>query len=112
MTKEKCYVCEKGILKNKLVDFSMYGISLGSFPAQVCTKCGEEFFSESASDQIDEEAKKHGLWGLEADTKVTQTGSSLAVTVNKQIAQFMRLQKGKKVHLQPENRNKLVIEVI
>lgn len=112
MTKEKCYVCEKGILENKSVDFSMYGISLGKFPAQVCTSCGEEFFSESASDQIDEAAKKHGLWGLEAETKITQTGSSLAVIVNKQISHFMSLQKGKKVHLQPESKNRLIIEVV
>ncbi|MBI4919437.1 YgiT-type zinc finger protein [archaeon] len=111
MKKEKCYMCEKGTLENKKVDFSLHGVVLGKFSAQVCDSCGEKFFDETSSDLIDKAAKEKGLWGLEADTKITKTGSSIAVTISKQIANFMQLQKGKRVHLHPENKNKLIIEV-
>ncbi|MBI5065973.1 YgiT-type zinc finger protein [Candidatus Woesearchaeota archaeon] len=112
MKKEKCYICEKGFLENKKVDFSLYGTNLGKFDAQVCSVCGEKFFDEKASDEIDDKAKEKGLWGLEADTKVTKTGSSMAVTISKKIGDFMCLEKGKRVHLRPENKNRLVVEIV
>jgi hypothetical protein len=111
MKKEKCYLCEKGFLENKKVDFSLYGQSVGKFMAQECSACGEKFFDETASKEIDAAAKTKGLWGLEANTKITQTGSSIAVTISKQIADFMNLNKGQSVHLHPESRNRLVVEL-
>ncbi|MBI4148126.1 hypothetical protein HY490_02440 [Candidatus Woesearchaeota archaeon] len=74
-------------------------------------KCGEELFDEKTSDRIDEVAKKKGLWGLAARTKVGKVGTSIAVTINKSIAQFMNLQKGKEVYVHPESKRKLVIEL-
>src|SRR3989338_2555071 len=74
-----------GAMEKKKVDFSMYGVSLGKFEAEVCKKCGEELFSEEVSKQIDEVAKKKGLWGLEAHTKVGKAGDSLIIRVNKKI---------------------------
>jgi YgiT-type zinc finger domain-containing protein len=111
MKKEKCYICEKGSMIKKKVDFSMYGINLGKFEAQVCNRCGEEFFDEKTSDLIDEAAKEKGLWGLDARTKVNKVGTSIAVTINKKIANFMNLKQGKGIFVHPESKNKLVIEV-
>ena len=50
---EKCYLCEKGNLTKKKVDFKMYGKSLGKFDAEVCNKCNEIFFNEASSDKIE-----------------------------------------------------------
>lgn len=111
MKREKCEECGGKIVK-KNVEFSLYGESLGFFPAEVCTKCGEEVFDEETSDKIDEVAKQKGLWGLSARTKIGRVGTSIAVTINKQIAQFMQLQKGKEVIVHPQTKKKLMIEVI
>ncbi len=100
-----------GIMVKKKVDFSMYGVSLGKFEAEVCQKCGEELFSEEASKQIDEAAKKKGLWGLEAQTKVGKAGDSLIIRVNKKIADFYGLKQGKEVTLTPKDKEELCILV-
>ena len=57
----KCPICNIGTMDKKEVTFSLYGENLGRFRADVCNKCGEEFFDEDASDRIDEAAKKKGL---------------------------------------------------
>lgn len=108
--REKCDECG-GKLVKKDVEVKLYGESLGFFPAEVCLKCGEEVFDESTSDKIDEIAKKKGLWGLEAKAKVTQVGSSIALVINKKIAQFIGLKKGEEVYVHPESKKKIMIEV-
>lgn len=109
--KGKCYICEKGYMKKKKVDFKVYGISLGKFDAEVCSKCGETFFDEATSDKIDKTAKEKGLWGLESRTKIGVAGDGLIIRVNKKIADFMGLKKGEEVTIIPESKNKLGIEV-
>ncbi len=51
MKRMNCEECGGKIIKKK-VSFNMYGFSLGKFPAEVCTKCGEEVFGEDMSDHI------------------------------------------------------------
>ena len=63
MIREKCDECGGKLIVRKTL-FKVGGISLGRFPAEVCTKCGEKCFDEKASKAIDLEAKKKGLWGL------------------------------------------------
>lgn len=108
--RNKCDECSGKIMK-KNVEFKLYGESLGFFPAEVCSKCGEEVFDEQTSDLIDESAKKKNLWGLEAKARVTQVGSSIALIINKRIAQFLGLKKGEEVYVHPESRNKISIEI-
>ena len=105
-----CYVCEKGVLKNAKVPFSMYGVVLGTFEAEVCSACGETFFTEEASDLIDAAAKKKGVWGLEAKTKIGQAGNSIDVKISKKLADFTGLKKGEEVRIYPDGKNRLVIE--
>lgn len=69
MERQKCEECG-GSTINKKVDFKIYGISLGEFPAEVCSKCGEEIFDEKVSEDIDLLAKKKGLWGLDRKVKI------------------------------------------
>ncbi len=108
---EKCYVCEKGNLKKKKVDYSLYGELIGKFNAEVCDKCGETFFSEEVSEKKTEIAKKKGLFGLEAKTKIGQAGSTLDIRLPQKIIAYMKLKKGEEIKLIPESKRKLIIIV-
>ena len=105
----KCYICEKGNLNRKQVDYKLHGVSLGKFDAMVCDRCDETFFDEKTSRKMTRIAKDKGLWRLEAETSVTQSGSSLAIRIPKKIAQFLNLKKGTLTRMHPEE-NKLIIE--
>ena len=108
---EKCYICEKGNLTKKKVDYRLYGIDIGKFNAEVCDKCGEIFFDENTSKKMTEAAKKKGLWGLQTKTKIGQAGTTLDVRLPKKIIEFLNLKKGKEVEIYPEGKNKLVISI-
>lgn len=110
MKRTKCEECG-GRIARKNVDFKLYGISLGKFPADVCQKCGEEVFDEQTSDKIDEIAKKKGLLGLSATTTVGKCGNTLDIRLNKKIASFMELEKGVEVTISPETKKKLIVEI-
>ena len=110
MIREKCDECS-GKLVEKSVDFKMFGVSIGKFPAEVCTKCGEEVFTEEVSEKIDAAAKGKDLFGLAAKTTVGKSGDSLDIRISKKVAEFVNLQKGQTVLVAPEGKNKIVITV-
>lgn len=89
--KEKCYICEKGNLTKKKVDYELYGINIGRFYAEACNKCGEVFFDENTSKKMTEIAKKRGLWGLQAKTKIGQAGTTLDIRLPKKIIEFLNV---------------------
>ena len=66
----RCYICNKGTMKKKKVEYKIYGVLLGKFDAEVCDQCSEIFFDEVTSRKITEIAKQKGLFGLEAKTKI------------------------------------------
>ncbi|MBS3130931.1 AbrB/MazE/SpoVT family DNA-binding domain-containing protein [Candidatus Woesearchaeota archaeon] len=105
----KCPMCEQGILKQGKIKEHMFGVYLGEFPAEICSKCNESFTSPETTRAIEEEAKKRGIWGMAKKTKITKSGNSLSVRIPKEIARFLKLEKGKEAYLHPEG-NKLVIE--
>lgn len=106
----KCYTCEKGLLKKTKAPFSMYGVKLGEFEAEVCNSCKEVFFTEESSDKIDEATKKRGLWELVAKTKIGQVGNSIDVKISKKLAEFTGMKKGEEVRIYLESKNRLIIE--
>ena len=110
MERKICEECKGKIIKKK-VEFKLYGETLGKFPAEVCLKCGEKVFDEETSDKIDEIAKKKGLWGLDAQTKINKVGTSIAITINKKIASFTNLKKGEEILIHPENKRRIIIEL-
>lgn len=77
----KCPLCEKGELKKGKIKETMFGVFLGEFQVEICSSCNESFTDEETTRQIQELAKKKGLWGLGLKTKVTKTGNSLAVRI-------------------------------
>lgn len=107
----RCDECG-GKVERKKVDYFFLGENLGKFEAEVCSKCGETLFAEDASRKITEATKAKGLWNLSAKAKVGKVGSSIAVTINKKIAEFVDLKKGEEVRIFPEGRNRIVIETI
>ena len=111
MNRKICDECDGKIVK-KNIDYIFLGENLGSFPAEVCTKCGEEGFTEEITKKIAAITKQKGLWGLNDRTKINQIGGSVGVTINKKIAEFLQLRKGEEVIIYPENKKRLVIQVL
>ena len=110
MKRKICEECGGKIIR-KMVDYILLGENLRKFPADVCTKCGEQVFDEEVSEKIDVIAKQKGLWGLQAKTRVGKIGNSFNVLINSKIAKFLELKKGEEVVVYPESKNKLVISI-
>ena len=105
----KCPICEKGVLKSSKEKHVLFGVDLGTYSGEKCTKCGEIFTDENEMKEIEQSAKEKGIWGLSAITKITKTGNSLAVRIPKKIADYLKLKEGKETYIHPED-NKLIIE--
>tara|TARA_Y100000310_G_C20652088_1_gene799972 strand:- start:902 stop:1231 length:330 start_codon:yes stop_codon:yes gene_type:complete len=108
----KCPICEKGTLKKKNVEYSVYGVSLGKFPAQVCGTCKEEWFDEGTSKSIQELEKKKGLFGLSKKSKVSYSGNSLIVRIPDAVAKFTGIKKEDEIIIHPEGKNKISVELV
>lgn len=106
----KCALCG-GKLKRKIVDYTIYGKSIGKFPAMVCDSCGEQWFDEQISKKIEEIEKKQGTFGLSRETKVSYSGNSLIIRIPKEFAKFMNLKKETQIILYPENKDKFCVAV-
>jgi len=104
-----CWECN-GRLKDKNVDYFLYGVKIGNFPAKVCEKCNDTYFSEEISRKMTQLTKQKGLWGLQAKTKVGKVGTTLDIRLPKRIINFLSLKKGEEVTIFPESKNKLIIE--
>ena len=63
MIRDKCDECG-GELVIKMLEFKQCGIKLGKFPAEVCTKCGEEVINRKTSLAIEKVSKEKGLFGI------------------------------------------------
>lgn len=100
-----------GKYQRKKVPYLFLGEAIGTFPALVCGHCGETLFESAVSDKIEEEVKRRGLWGLRARSKVSEVGNALDVRIPKALANFLSLEKGKEVILEPLDRNRLQIIV-
>ena len=107
----RCYECGRGMLVLKQIEYAQHGVKLGKFPAEVCSRCEEQFFSTETSSKIERAAKRAKVWGLYTTTRVGQTGNALDVRIAKPLAHFVGLQKGDEVVVHPEGKKRLVIEL-
>lgn len=89
----------------------MYGEHLGTFDADVCTSCKEQFFDEKTSEKITAATKAKGLWGLGTQTRIGQAGSTLDIRLSKKIIEFLNLKKGEEVSVYPESKKRLIVEL-
>lgn len=58
-------ICKKGELKKGIIEEQMFGVYLGKFPAEICTKCNESFTDSKTTQEIENIAKKKGIFGLD-----------------------------------------------
>ncbi len=107
---KKCALCD-GKLKEKLVEYKIYGKSIGKFKALVCDSCGEKWFNEEIAREIEEKEKELGLFGLSRETKISYSGNSLIIRIPKELVKFMGLKKETNVILYPEDKNKFTVAV-
>lgn len=107
----KCVICDEGTLKEKAIEYKEFGVSLGRYKANVCTKCGEAFFDAETAKKIQAKSKELGLFGLAKKTKVAKVGNSLAIRIPKEIVNFIKLKKEEEVRIFPKNQHELVINV-
>ena len=106
----KCVICGGKTIK-KNIEYKEFGISLGNFMADICKKCGETFFDEGTAENIQQKSKQLGLFGLAKKAKVAEIGNSMAIRIPKEIAEFLKLKKGKEVIIFPESKHGLHIDV-
>ena len=106
----KCILCE-GKLKAKIVEYKVYGKSLGRFSAKVCEECGEQWFDEKTSKKIEEAEKKANLFGLYKESKISYSGNSLIIRIPKDIAKFMKIKKESPIAIYPEDKNTIAINL-
>lgn len=107
----RCTNCNMGKYEKKKVPYVFLGEKIGNFDALVCVHCGETLFESAASDKIEVEVKRRGLWGLRARSKVAEVGNALDVRIPKSLARFLSLQKGQEVILEPVDKNRLQVIV-
>jgi len=103
-----CPNCNGKLIKGK-VEESMYGVSLGEFPALVCNRCKESFIDSDVMKDVEEAAKQKGVWGLGFKTKITKSGNSLAIRIPKKLANHLRLEEGEETYIHPD-KNRLIME--
>ena len=106
----KCPICEKGELKKKVVPYKIYGIELGKFPANVCSKCDEQWFDKETALEIERLEKEKGLFGMTKKSKISYSGNSLIIRIPKDVVKFMNLKKEEPISIYPEGKDKLIIE--
>lgn len=106
----KCIMCEGKTIR-KDVEYKEFGISLGDFKADVCKKCGETYFNEETAEKIQAKSKQMGLFGLTKKVKIAEIGNSIAIRIPKEIAEFLKLDKGKEVTIFPESKQALHINL-
>lgn len=108
---EKCPVCGKGSLRGKRVPEEMFGVHLGLFEAEVCSECGEVFFTSDSVDQIEARAKELGLWGLASKVRVARSGNSLVVRIPSELARYLKIRSGQELLVAPHEKHQLVLDL-
>ena len=107
--KNRCTTCNMGGYQPKKVPYVFLGETIGTFEALVCNHCQETLFESKASDKIETEVKRRGLWGLRARTKISEVGNALDVRIPKNLADFMLIKKGQEVIVEPIDKNRFQI---
>ncbi len=109
---QHCDECKRGILREKKVDYTLLGKNLGKYNALVCDSCNETIFTGETFKAVEKKAKEMGLWGLAAKTRIGTSGNALDVKLPKSIIDFMRLEKGQEVLIEPLDQKRFQVNVV
>ena len=90
---KRCPVCGGEIRRAKTAYVIGRVVVEPELNADVCTKCGEEFYTAEQVAQAQEKARKLGVWAplLEEERELKQLGGSLIVSIPKAIAKSLNL---------------------
>ncbi len=108
---EKCPNCNRGVLRPKRANETMFGVDLGTYDAEVCDVCEEVFFTAQSVDKIQTRAKELGLWGLASKVKVARSGNSLVVRIPSPLARYLQIRSGQDVLVAPDKKHTLVLDL-
>ncbi|MAG73799.1 hypothetical protein CL620_05755 [archaeon] len=109
---EKCDECKTGTIQNKEVEYILLGKNLGQYPAMVCNSCGQTLYTADVLDQVEAKARKLGIWGLAAKTRIGTSGNALDVKLPKAITNFLKLEKGQEVLIEPVDEKRFQVAII
>ncbi|MEX2680632.1 MAG: hypothetical protein Q6373_003480 [Candidatus Sigynarchaeota archaeon] len=105
----KCPECS-GDLEKTDKDVEVLGKIIGQFTCEVCKVCGSTFLDEEIMKKVEEKTKEVGLFGLEKTTKVSISGNSLIIRINKALADFLQLTANSSVRIYPIDKRRFVVE--
>jgi len=88
-----------------------FGIDFGIRDGHVCTKCGDEYLTEDVWQEVEDKAKKLGLFAIERKVRVRKSGNSLVISIPPEIAKYLDIKKETLLSLVPTGKRKVEIEV-
>lgn len=101
-----------GTLKRSETEVELFGINFGVYPGEICTRCGAEYIDNDVVKEVQDKAKKAGLFGLERNLQVAKSGNSLVVRIPKEIADFLNLRYKSLVRVVPVDKKRLQVEIM
>lgn len=105
----KCPECN-GELEETEKDIDVLGTIIGQFKCEVCKVCGSTFLDEETMKLMEEKTKEMGLFGMEKTTKVSTSGNSLIIRINKNLADFLQLNDNSNVRVYPIDKRRFIVE--
>ena len=107
-----CPICESGTLRKRKVAVEKYGVNVGEFEAEVCTKCGEQIFSQKEAARIESKIKSLDLWGNPVNSRIYKVGGNFVVSIKKTVADAMGIDKPVEVRLIPQTKkHQFIVEL-
>ncbi len=105
----KCPECN-GNLEDSEKDIEILGTIIGQFKCEVCKVCGSTFLDDAAMKKVEEKTKEMGMFGMERITKVSASGNSLIIRINKALADFLQLNEESSVRVYPIDKRRFIVE--
>ncbi len=109
MNKIKCRCGGELIESSCEVEF--FGIDFGVRKCEICKDCNAEYLDQKIMEELENEVKKRGLFGLEKVVKVTKSGNSIVIRIPPEIAKFADISYKSTIRLLPVGRNKIELEI-
>jgi YgiT-type zinc finger domain-containing protein len=99
---KRCPACGGGIKRAKTAYVVGRVVVEPELEADVCVKCGEEFYTAEQVAQAQEKAFKLGVWAprLEEERELKRIGGSLTISIPKVMVKALGLSPREKVKIQ------------